>query len=349
MLRSLIASFVCCAVMAAGNGYAAETSRAEQILERFGSANQWRDHIMVVAHRGGGLAAAKKRYPENSRAALEASISSGAEMAELDVQKTRDGVYVVLHDTWLDRTTTCKGLLIERTLAELAGCRLVVEGTGTATDETVPTLRDVLEVARDRILINIDNKLEPAELAGMIDVARQMGMARQVVVKLNIWNSDRIVAARGLLESLGSDVSFMPIIADDAVKDIAFLERATRAVDARAVELINWRNDAERLTETGGVLFSTRSRAVAARGNWHLWVNTYAIVNKAGGFLAGGRGDELAVAASLPAEAYGFWVDRGVTIIQTDEPEAAIGWLDANGYRIPYVSDAVKAAVDLSQ
>jgi glycerophosphoryl diester phosphodiesterase len=88
---------------------------------------------------------------------------------------------------------------------------------------------------------------------------------------------------------------------------------------------------------------------VAARGNWHLWVNTYAIVNKAGGFLAGGRGDELAVAASMPAESFGFWVDRGATIIQTDEPQAAIAWLEGAGYRVPYASDEVEAAIDLSQ
>ena len=40
------------------------------------------------------------------------------------------------------------------------------------------------------------------------------------------------------------------------------------------------------------MLFSTRARAVAARGNWHLWVNTYAIVNKAGHlFMQAARGD----------------------------------------------------------
>jgi len=57
--------------------------------------------------------------------------------------------------------------------------------------------------------------------------------------------------------------------------------------------LITWRNGAETLTTSGGPLFSTRMRAVAIRGDWHLWADTYAIVNKPGGFLAGGRGDEL--------------------------------------------------------
>ena len=54
--------------------------------------------------------------------------------------------------------------------------------------------------------------------------------------------------------------------------------------------------------------------------------------------LSGGRGDELATLADLPAETFGFWVERGATIIQTDEPEAAIEWLTANGFRVPYAA-----------
>ena len=128
----------------------------------------------------------------------------------------------------------------------------------------------------------------------------------------------------------------MPIIADDAVRDPKFLEAATRTFSADAAELIAWHKDGEPMTADGGPLFGAKARAVAARGDWHLWVNTYAIVNKSGGMLSGGRGDQLATAAGLPGEAYGFWVERGATIIQTDEPAAAIEWLTANGFRVPY-------------
>ena len=142
---------------------------------------------------------------------------------------------------------------------------------------------------------------------------------------------------------------FMPIVADDAVRDSALLEEVTNAVSADAVELINWHRDGAPPTADGGPLFDTRARAVAVRGDWHLWVNTYAIVNKSAGMLSGGRGDQLAIAADLPGEAFGFWVERGVTIIQTDEPAAAIEWLDAQGYRRPYAADARQAAATLGQ
>jgi len=311
---------------------AAAQTRVDAIRERLQHANQWRDHVMVVAHRGGGLQAGKTRFPENSIAAVENAIALGAEMVEVDIQKSKDGVYVVFHDSWLDRTSICKGILAERTLAELKACRLVVEGTGASTDETVPTLAEMLAVTKDRIFVNIDNKLDIEELPGIIAVARGLGIADQLVIKQNLWSEERIEEARRIVELIGPGVTFMPIIADDAVRDTRFLETAAHAFSADAVELIHWHAAGQLMTGDGGPLFGARARAVAARGDWHLWVNTYAIVNKAGGMLSGGRGDELAVAADFPQETYGFWAERGATMIQTDEPGVAIEWLAQNGY-----------------
>jgi len=314
----------------------AGASRAEQILERFEHANLWRDHVLVAAHRGGGLQAAKTLYPENSLAALDAAVKAGAEIVEVDVRRSSDGEYVVMHDTGLERTTTCTGEAASRTVAELKACHLVVEGTGVATAETVPTLREFLAATRGRILVNLDNKLGIGDLPGMIVIARDMGMARQVIVKENIWNDRRIAEVGIAMRQAGGGFQFMPIIADDAVRDAGFVEKVSRVFAPHAMEMINWRDGAAMLTQTGGPLFSARMRAAAVRGSWHVWANTYAIVNKPGGFLAGGRGDELAVLASMPAESWGFWVDRGATIIQTDEPRAAVDWLAANGWRVPY-------------
>ena len=329
-------------ITASGHALAGET-RAAQILDRFEHANQWRDHVMIAAHRAGSMQAGKTLYAENSLAAVEASIAMGAEIVEVDVRRSKDGEFVIMHDSWLDRTTTCRGEVVGYTLAELRACRLVIEGTGAVTNETVSTLREMLAATRDRILINLDNKLEVSDLPGMIAVARDLGMADQVIVKENLWNRQRIDAAGAVLAQAGGGFQFMPILADDAVHDAGFAGEVDKAFAPRAIELINWRNGAETLTATGGVLFGSRMRAEAVRGDWHLWADTYAIVHKPGGFLAGGRGDELAVAANLPREAWGFWVDRGATIIQTDEPKAAIEWLAANGYRVPYTTDIRQA------
>ena len=342
---SLRQSFLALALIIPTFACAAPPSKVDETRERLADANRWRDHVMVAAHRGGGLAAGKMLYPENSLASVQGAIRAGAEIVEIDIQKSMDGEYVVFHDSWLDRTSTCKGRLVERTLAELKSCRLVVEGTGAATAESVPTLRDLLNVTRGKILVNIDNKLAPEELRGIVALARDMGLAEQLIIKQNLWNEQRVAEMRALLAAIGPGPMFMPIVADDAVRDPRFLEAAAQTFSPVAVELIHWRKEADtRLTADGGPLFGMRARAVAGRENFHLWVNTYAVVNKTAGLLAGGRGDELATAAGIPAETYGFWAEHGATIIQTDEPEIAIRWLQENGYRKPYgVTDPAPA------
>lgn len=314
----------------------AQPAHIQEIRERLRHANQWRDHVMVVAHRGGGMEQGNTKYPENSLEAVRHAIAIGAEMVEIDVQRSADGVYVVFHDSWLDRTSNCRGRLAERTLAQLKACRLVVAGTGATSSETLPTLEEMLSVTKDRIMVNIDNKLDADALPGIVDVARRMGMADQLVIKANLWNDARVSEMRSIIAATAQGVIFMPIVADDAVTDPALLEHLSAPFTPDAVELITWRAAEQGLTQDGGPLFGARARAVAIRGDWHIWVNTYAIVNKQGGMLAGGRGDELATVADLPDEAFGFWVDRGATMIQTDEPTAAIEWLTRKGYRIPY-------------
>ena len=112
----------------------------------------------VVAHRGyRGL------YPENTLAAFEAAIAVGADMVELDVCLTRDRVPVVIHDKTLYRTTDGKGLVSEHSLSELkeldAGSWFSSEFKG----EAVPTLEELLQLVRGRILVNIEIKQDSFE------------------------------------------------------------------------------------------------------------------------------------------------------------------------------------------
>ena len=67
---------------------AGENGRIAEIRERLENANRWRDHVMVVAHRGGGMEGDRTSHPENSIAAVQNSIELGVEMVELDIQKS---------------------------------------------------------------------------------------------------------------------------------------------------------------------------------------------------------------------------------------------------------------------
>jgi glycerophosphoryl diester phosphodiesterase len=102
------------------------------------------DRPILIAHRGGSLEA-----PENTLAAFRHAIELGMRFVELDVQMSRGGELVVIHDETLERTTNGSGNVRDYTLEELrqfdAGVKFGQEFAG----ERIPTLREVLELCLD--------------------------------------------------------------------------------------------------------------------------------------------------------------------------------------------------------
>lgn len=106
------------------------------------------------AHRGlhgGGI-------PENSRAAFSRACEAGVGI-ELDVQLSRDGVVMVFHDYTLVRMTGKEGKLCERDAAELSAITLA------DSQETIPTLAEVLELVNGRVPILVELKGESTNAA----------------------------------------------------------------------------------------------------------------------------------------------------------------------------------------
>ncbi len=89
---------------------------------------------------------------ENSRAAFEAAIAAGHGI-ELDVQVSRDGVAIVIHDYELDRLTEGAGPICGLVAAELAKIRL-----RGGVEETIPTLAETLELIGGRAPLLIEVK-----------------------------------------------------------------------------------------------------------------------------------------------------------------------------------------------
>ncbi len=114
---------------------------------------QFLDHPDVSAHRGDSVSA-----PENTIPAFESAIASKADYAELDVQQTKDGVIVVMHDSNLARTTGVNKNIWEVTYDEIkeldAGSWFSKEFTGTK----IATLDEVLKLCKDEIRLNIELK-----------------------------------------------------------------------------------------------------------------------------------------------------------------------------------------------
>ncbi|SUJ08894.1 cytoplasmic glycerophosphodiester phosphodiesterase [Sphingomonas paucimobilis] len=88
-------------------------------------------------------------------------VALGADVMETDVRRSRDGHLVIMHDERVDRTTDGTGKIADLTLAQLKALRLRQdEGGPTAaiTDERVQTLDELLALAKDRIVLNLDVK-----------------------------------------------------------------------------------------------------------------------------------------------------------------------------------------------
>ncbi len=116
---------------------------AQEIEPGFGE-ERW---PAVVAHRG-----ASATHPENTLESFEAAVEAGADVVELDVRLTADGVPVISHDPGLVATTGDERLVHQVTLSELR--RLAA---------SVPTLREAMEVLSGRAGIDIEIKNIPGQ------------------------------------------------------------------------------------------------------------------------------------------------------------------------------------------
>jgi glycerophosphoryl diester phosphodiesterase len=115
--------------------------------------------VLNIAHRG-----ASGTFPENTLSAFRAAIDAGADMCELDVQLTRDGAVVVIHDDTVERTTDGNGEVAKLTLEELkrldAGAKF--KG-GAIKGERIPTLDEVFDVTAGKCGLNIELKAAGVE------------------------------------------------------------------------------------------------------------------------------------------------------------------------------------------
>ncbi len=146
------------------------SGQLENILEKFHNANS--DYVLVAAHR-----AAHNGYPENSISAIKHAINLGADIVELDVKTTKDGIPVLMHDGTIDRTTNGSGKLENYTLLELKTFRLKMQD-GTLTDETIPSFEEALQVVNGNIMVDID--LKTGNLEPIVKMVRKTGTEKQV-------------------------------------------------------------------------------------------------------------------------------------------------------------------------
>lgn len=265
-------------------------------------------YVVVASHRGDW-----RNYPENSIPAIESVIRMGVDMMELDLKMTKDSVLVLCHDWTLDRTTTGHGLVSDFTYEELLQFDLK-RGHGISIPGLkIPTLRQALEVCKDRITVNVDQGYQYYDQ--VLEIAEELGVTEQLLIKSgNLWSDVQPKFAEH-----PHNLMYMPVVPVNGSEwsHTLFESYITDSVPQMAYELC--------FDELNAEAHEIINRVLASGSK--VWVNTI------WGSLCGGYDDDRAFDSDDPASVYDPILDLGTSIIQTDRPEFLIRYLESKGRR----------------
>jgi len=256
----------------------------------------------IVSHRGAWHGA-----PENSLAAIAAAIEAGYDVVEIDIRRSADGQFFLLHDDTLLRMAGIDVAPETMTLDALMQLTLRDRDGGPdapMTAERVPSLAQVFELTRGRIFIDLDVK-HVDMLPEVTAAARAMGVADEVDLKADLRTRadlDWITSA-----ILPHGVPFMAkthLQEPDADAQLALLDTLGPFMSELSFA---------RFDQLAAATARMQSKGIAA------WVNTLEVV------VNPGFGDNLAL--TDPQAVWGRLIDAGVSAIQTDEPEALKAYL----------------------
>ncbi len=254
--------------------------------------------VMVVAHRGDW-----RNAPENSLLAFQNCIDMGVDMVELDLKKTKDGHIVLMHDNTIDRTTNGKGKVSDYTLEELKNFRLR-NGMGRVTFHTIPTLEEVLNLTKGKIMINIDKGYD--YFKDVYDLLVKTNTVDQVVIKSG-KPYEKVKADNG---DVLDKVIYMPFVNLNSANAEAIID-GYKVINPVAFEC----NFKEYNSEVARLF-----KKIKDNGS-KIWVNSL------WESLNAKHDDDRAVELKQADETWGWILKQGASIIQTDRPQQLIQYL----------------------
>jgi glycerophosphoryl diester phosphodiesterase len=295
-----VALVLVCARTLAGEPFG-RFDRAAALAEALGT----REHqdVLVAAHRSDWRSA-----PENSLPAIRSALAMGVDIIELDVRRTKDGRFVVIHDYTLDRTTTGRGTVADQTLYELRLLNLR-DGAGNPTTERLPTLEEALREIRGRALVNLDKSDEHA--AEIFDIVAGEGALGFSLFSVTQSLSAYETAYPGLL----AKIKFMLVVSPDRPGGRERIEEYLAKAPPAVVQIVFARE-----TDSALALIPV----IRARGI-RVWCNALWPHHNAG------HHDDRALAD--PDGAYGWLVARGASVLQTDRPQLLLEYLRRKNLR----------------
>ena len=296
MKKTLLILFACICALTACTEQKPTPTRAERIREQLLTCDE--SSVIVVAHR-----ADWRNFPENSLEAIQSAIEMGVDMLEIDVQRTKDGVLILMHDHNLDRTTTGSGNIADTNWEDIAKLNLK-DHQGNVTTYKVPKLEDALLACKDRIMINLDKADRYFdEVFAMLE---RTGTTNLIVMKGG-------QPANEVKEKFGKyleKVIYMPVVNIDKPESEQAIYDFLNDLKPLAFELC-WNNPESPVPA---------KMEKALKGRSLIWYNTL------WDWLCAGHNDDKAV--DNPDGTWGYMIDTlGARILQTDRPQLMIEYL----------------------
>lgn len=235
----------------------------------------FREDVQVTGHRGSGNA------PENSLSAIRQAIDAHADWAEIDVQRTKDGAIVVLHDGDLMRLGGDPRKVGDATLAEIQSVDIGTTKDAKFAGEHVPTLQAVIDEARrGKLRLNIElkyNRPDSLLVPEVLRMVRDNGMTEQVTITSLDYAALEDVERRApefrtgmiVTKSVGLTtklpVDFLSV--NQAAVTTKLLDQARQQGKEVHVWTVNTRDDMTRMIELGvdNLITDFPAEAVAVR------------------------------------------------------------------------------------
>ena len=248
--------------------------------------------ILIAAHRG----TAGGNIPCNTLSAYELALRDGADIIELDVARSADGVLLCFHPG-MEHVMYADPTPISAMTGQQARLRPLRNQDLSETNYTAPLLDEAFELLKNRCQIAVDKFwMAMPEIA---DCIRRHGMIEQVLCK--------IPGERKYYEACAQIAPDLPILPVLRGSDPFTGTEVERAICQAGVEVL--------FATEGEVLASAEYIDGIHRRGQLLWVNT--IVYNRTDILSAGHTDDRAVAGD-PEGGWGWLIDRGFDIIQTD-------------------------------
>lgn len=264
-------------------------SHVDFLLQKLYDRNK-SDYVMIFAHRGDW-----RNAPENSLQGYQNCIDEGIDGIEIDIQESKDGELIILHDATLERTTTGKGVVREKTLFELKELYLK-NSLGRKTRHKIPTYRQVLQLCKGKILIQVDKWQKSRDK--VLRIAEEEGCLKQIILR---GTSDS-KKAKELLGDYLEKIIYIPVLVAKGYGDSEKLDDFINNISTPVIS-ITFKKDT----------FSILNRVNEIKESGHrLWFNSmWAEFN-------GGHDDEMAE-YDLD-NSYGWLLRKGGNIIFSDRP-----------------------------